>query len=113
MGQGARRKELAGVERPCVFETNKMFMDAGIEGNELPHEDNIKKVPINGPVDEFLIAETKVRDVEKKSIVSLMDCVEDSKKHEGLMVLGKLNEAKDPYELNISSWCMVIRCGRE
>ena len=56
LGQGARRKELAGVERPCVFETNKMFMDAGIEGNELPHEDNIKKVLINELVDEFLIA---------------------------------------------------------
>ena len=36
-----------------------MFMDAGIEGDELPHEENIKKVPINVPVDEFLIEKTK------------------------------------------------------
>ena len=78
-------------------------MDAGIEGDELPHEENIKKVPINGPVDEFLIAETKDRDVEKKSIVSLMDFVEDSKKHEGFMVFWKLNEAKEPCVLKISS----------
>ncbi len=63
MGQQARRKASAGAERPYVFETNEMFVDAGIEG------------------DEFLIAETKDRDVEKKSIVSLMDCVEDSKKN--------------------------------
>ena len=86
-------------------------MDAGIEGDELPHEDNIKKVPINGPVDEFLIAETKDRDVEKKSIVSLMDCVEDSKKHEGLMVSWKLNEAQDPFVLKINSCSLVIGCG--
>ena len=42
-----------------------------------------------------------------------MDCVEDSKKHEGLMVSGKLKEAKEPCDLKISSWCMVIGCGRE
>ena len=56
LDQRARRKASAGVERPYVFETNEMLVDAGIEGDELPHEDNIKKVPINGPVDEFPIA---------------------------------------------------------
>ena len=56
MAQRSRRKASARVERPCVFETNKMFVDAGIEGDELPHEYNIKKVLINGPVDDFLIA---------------------------------------------------------
>ena len=56
LGQRARRKESYGVERPYAFETKKMFVDAGIEGDELPHEYNIKKVLINGPVDDFLIA---------------------------------------------------------
>ena len=106
--QRARRKASTRVEKTYVFETNKMFVDAGIEGDELPHEDNIKKVPINGPVDEFLIAETKDRDVEKKSIVSLTDFVEDSRKHEGLMVPRQLNEAKEPCVLKIRSSCMVI-----
>ena len=43
LGQQARRKASAGAERPYVFETNEMFVDAGMEGDELPHEYNIKK----------------------------------------------------------------------
>ena len=82
-----------------------MIVDAGIEGHKLPHEDNIKKVPINGNVGEFLIAEAKYRGVEKKPIVSLMDCVEYSKKDEGLMVL-------DNFVATINKGSLIVEDGK-